>query len=129
MKYIGNLNGDAGASKILAAGLTLVASIDVSNADVVSLRLENTGASSLTDFELRASVARGATADELAVSSWTTDDGLILTRPASVTPVTLAAGASTRLSVNVSDSTDLQIWASGAGATLTVEAGIYEVAQ
>lgn len=127
MKYLGNLNGDAGLSKILAAGLTLVASIDVADADVVALRLENTGASALTDFELRAAVARGATADELAVTSWTTDDGLILTRPASVTPVTLASGASTRLSVNVSDSTELQIWASGNGATLVVEAGAYEV--
>ncbi len=73
-------------------------------------------------------MSRDASADALSVSSWTTDDGLVLTRPASVSPVTLAAAAKTRLSVNVSDSTDLEIWASGAGARLAVEAGIYEVA-
>ena len=126
MKYQRGMD-NGGADKILSASLELVCSIGCTDADVVALRLENIGSAALTGFELRAKVSRDAPADALPVASWTTDDGLVLTRPASVSPVTLAAGAKTRLSVNVSDSTDLEIWASGAGARLAVEAGIYEV--
>ncbi len=124
MKYQRGMD-NGGADKILSASLELVCSISCTDADVVALRLNNIGSSALTGFELRAKVSRDAPADALPVANWTTDDGLVITRPASASPVTLASSGKTRLSVNVSDSTDLEIWASGAGARLAVEAGIY----
>ncbi|MFH1813393.1 MAG: hypothetical protein ABIF28_04400 [Pseudomonadota bacterium] len=126
MKYTDNFGG---ASKVgLGVALSLVRSFPVADLDVLSLRLANTGASAVTGFELRASVANGAPADVLPVTSWVVDDGLTVFRPASVALTTLAAGVSTRLGVNVSDSAELQVWASGVDAVLEVSAGGYEVA-
>lgn len=125
MKYVDNFGG----AKVtgLGAALSLVRSFDVADLDVLSLRLANTGASPLTGFELRAAVAKGVTADPLPVGSWTVEDGLVIFRPSAVALNTLGAGVASRLGVNVSDSAELQVWASGAGAVLSVEAGGYEV--
>jgi hypothetical protein len=125
MKYTDNFGG---ASKVgLGAALSLVRSFPVADLDVLSLRLANTGASAVTGFELRASVATGAPVDVLPVATWTAEDGLTVFRPASAALNTLAAGVSTRLGVNVSDSAELQVWASGTGAVLELTAGGYEV--
>lgn len=124
MKYTDDFGGTTKTG--LGASLALVRSIPVADLDVLSLRLANTGASALTGFELRAAVAKGATADALPVASWTVEDGLVF-RPAAVALNTLAAGTTTRLGVNVSDSAELHVYASGAGAVLEISAGGYEV--
>lgn len=125
MKYTDNFGG---ASKTgLGASLSLIRSFAVAQLDVLSLRLTNTGASALTGFELRASVAKDAPADALPVANWTVEDGQVLFRSSAVALNTLGAGVAARLGVNVSDSAELQVWASGAGAVLEVIAGGYEV--
>lgn len=125
MKYTDNFGG---ASKVgLGAALSLVRSFPVADLDVLSLRLANTGASAVTGFELRASVSKDAPADTLPVASWTVEDGLVVFRPSAVALNTLGAGVAARLGVNVSDSAELQVWASGVGAVLEVTAGGYEV--
>lgn len=125
MKYVDNFGGAKAIG--LGAALSFVRSFEVANLDVLSLRLANTGASPLSGFELRAAVAKGAPADPLPVGSWTVEDGLVIFRPAVVALNTLGAGVAARLGVNVSDSAELQVWASGAGAVLSVEAGGYGV--
>lgn len=125
MKYADNFGGAKAVG--LGASLSLVRTFDVANLDVLSLRLANTGASPLTGFEIRAAVAKGAPADALSVASYTVDDGLIIFRPAALPLATLPAGAATRLGINVCDSAELQVWASGAGAVLDVTGGGYEV--
>jgi uncharacterized membrane protein len=72
-------------------------------------------------------VAKGAPADTLPVANFTVDDGLVIFRPASLPLATLPADATTRLGINVSDSAELQVWASGLGAVLEVTGGGYEV--
>ena len=124
MKYKRGLD-KGGADKILSAGLELVCAISAEDADVIALRLENTGSSALTGFDIKTSVARNAEADSISAPSWTEEDGLIVTRGASTSPAYLSAGSSVSLSINVSDRAELQVWASGPGATLVVEAGLY----
>lgn len=125
MKYVDNFGGAKAVG--LGAALSLVRSFEVTDLDVLSLRLANTGVSSLTGFELRAAVAKGAPADPLPVGSWTVEDGLVIFRPAEFALNTLDPGVVSRLGVNVSDSAELQVWASGSGAVLDLSVGGYEV--
>lgn len=106
-----------------AAALAQVAEFDVASIDVLNIDIENNGSAAVTGFKVLARIARNAPERDITPSSWASADGYTVVAPSAVAPGTLAAGAHTLLSLNVSRYHTLALQASGAGASLQIIAG------
>lgn len=92
--------------------------------DVLALDIENTGSGALTGFALLARISRDAPYRDVTPSSFTAQSYRVL-EPAAVSPSALGVGQFVQFSFNVGTIERLKIRASGATATLKINASGY----
>lgn len=111
----------------LSATPTELIVIDVKNDDVLAVDVGNEGTAAFTSLTIHERVSPNGPLRDITPSSFTTESGLVFTAAATA-PGTLAAGGFSRFSLNVSDSAQIAIRATGnAGAKARVTAAAYKV--
>lgn len=124
MQHVGNFDGEI--RKGLEASLALVRRLDVSGLDVVQVDVENFGASAMTGLQVLGRVSAGGPLRDITPPSWTTPSTLLWS-PAAANLALLAPGANAQVGLNVTALYEIEIYASGVGAVLALNAGGYKV--
>lgn len=100
------------------------AEFECADFDVLALDIENTGSGALTGFALQARISWNAPFRDVTPTSFVTQSYRVL-EPAAVSPAVLGAGQFSQFSFNVGTFERLKIRASGATATLKINAAGY----
>jgi len=107
----------------LSATAAVAQSFEVASREVLNIDVENKGTAAVTSFALQGRVSKSAPWRDITPGSWSVADGYTVVVPSAVAPSTLAAGAQTTLSINVTKYEGVRIQAAGAGAVLSIVAG------
>lgn len=107
------------------ASIADVAEFPVADVDVLALDIENTGTGALTAFQIHGRISKEAPYRDITPSSFTSQSYDVLDA-AVVSPVALANGAFSQFALNVSTFESVKLRASGASATLKINAASYQ---
>ena len=111
----------------LTASAQDVLTFDVKNLDVLAIDVGNTGSAAFTAFTVHERVSPNGPLRDITPSSFVVESSLVFTAAATA-PGTLAAGGFSRFSLNVTDSAQIVLRATGStGAQATINAAGYKV--
>lgn len=108
----------------LGASVSDVAEFPCADVDVLAFDVENNGAGLVSDFQVHGRISKEAPYRDITPASFVVQ-GYDVLFAAEVSPVGLAAGAFSQFALNVSTFESIRLRASGASASLKVNAAAY----